>query len=77
LKALTAKLEEMKTCNDLVSKHSQLVTKHFHEFEASASSMSAAKHVQEKVALFKISSTAMMTVSTNYMKLSLIKLQNS
>ena len=63
LKALTSKLEELKTCNDLVVKHSLLVTKHLHEFEASTSSTSASKHVQEKAALFKISSTAMVTVS--------------
>lgn len=68
LKVLTAKLEDLRTCHDLIMKHGAALQKSLSELEvldASTQDLTAkTKTVNERATLFRISSNAMINVST-------------
>ena len=68
LKAFQSRLEDLKTCNDLIVKHAAALHKSLAELEAVDSSkddlVSRMKTVNERATLFRISSNAMVNVST-------------
>ena len=67
LHALQAKLEDLRTCNDLIARHGQALTKTLSELEStlSTSETSASlKPLQERATLFRITANAMINVSS-------------
>ena len=64
---LSAKLEDLHTCNDLIARHGLALTKTLSELESSHSSatdvVANLKPVQERATLFRITSNAMINVS--------------
>ena len=65
LHTLSAKLEDLSTCNDLIARHGLALTKTLSELEsthAPAEAASSMKAVQERATLFRITSTAMINV---------------
>ena len=64
---LSAKLEDLHTCNDLIAKHGLALTKILSELESSHHSapevVANLKPVQERATLFRITSNAMINVS--------------
>lgn len=64
IRELSAKLENLKTCFELIGKHNAALHRALNEYEA-GEDMSAgrSKLVGERATLFRISSNAMVTVS--------------
>ena len=68
LKTLSAKIEDLKTCNDLITKHGAALQRALVELEALDSASEGApkiKAVNERATLFRITSTAMISVCRN------------
>ena len=70
IKALNSKLEDLKTCDDLIVKHGAALQKSLADIEALDTSSpdlpGRTKTVNERATLFRISSNAMINVSTIY-----------
>ena len=63
---MSAKLEDLQTCNELVSKHGATLQRaigELQEFEADQALLVKVKSVNEKSTLFRITSNAMISVS--------------
>lgn len=60
---LTAKLENLRTCNDLISKNGRALQSALAELETGDDLASKTKLVTERATLFRISSNAMINVS--------------
>ncbi|KAF2346431.1 Pleckstrin domain [Trinorchestia longiramus] len=69
IKAFQSRLEDLRTCNDLIVKHATALHKSLAELEAVDASrddlVSKMKTVNERATLFRISSNAMVNVSTS------------
>ena len=66
LRTLGAKLEDLNTCNDLITKHGAALQKALGELETLEPSQDVAgkiKSVNERATLFRITSNAMINVS--------------
>lgn len=66
IRELQAKLEDLHTCSDLITKHGAALQRALGELEINADAESAqgkSKAVQERATLFRIASNAMMNVS--------------
>ncbi|XP_050689095.1 oxysterol-binding protein 1-like [Eriocheir sinensis] len=74
LKVLTAKLEDLRTCHDLIMKHGAALQKSLSELEvldASTQDLNAkTKTVNERATLFRISSNAMINACNDYVDVS-------
>ena len=67
LRTLSAKLEDLSTCNDLITKHGAALQKALGELEQLDSPSDAStkiKSVNERATLFRITSNAMINVSS-------------
>ena len=68
IKAFQSRLEDLRTCNDLIVKHAAALHKSLAELEATDATredlVSRTKTVNERATLFRISSNAMVNVST-------------
>lgn len=60
---LSLKLENLRTCNDLISKNGRLLQSALAELESGDDLASKTKLVTERATLFRISSNAMINVS--------------
>lgn len=60
---LSARLENLKTCYDLISKHGTALQRSLTELETGDDLQNKSKTVNEKATLFRISSNAMINVS--------------
>ena len=78
LKLLTSKLDDLVTCNDLISKHGSVLQRALSELEISDHSQPGAdtagysskfKNVSERATLFRITSTAMIKACTDFLQL--------
>lgn len=64
IRELSAKLENLKTCFELISKHNAALHRALNEYEAGEDqTVGRGKLVGERATLFRISSNAMVTVS--------------
>lgn len=66
LKILSSKLEDMKTCDDLITKHGSGLQRALSELEStdlSTDASSRIKVVNERATMFRITSNAMINVS--------------
>ncbi|XP_069989904.1 oxysterol-binding protein 1 isoform X4 [Penaeus vannamei] len=73
LKVLTAKLEDLRTCHDLIMKHGAALQKSLAELEALDSTQDLTakiKTVNERATLFRISSNAMINACNDYVDVS-------
>ncbi|CAL4067800.1 unnamed protein product, partial [Meganyctiphanes norvegica] len=73
LKVLSAKLEDLRTCHDLIMKHGQALQKSLAELEAIDSTQdltAKTKTVNERATLFRISSNAMINACNDYVDVS-------
>ncbi|XP_012942512.2 oxysterol-binding protein 1, partial [Aplysia californica] len=73
LHTLSAKLEDLHTCNDLIARHGLALTKTLSELESAHSAAEAAanlKPVQERATLFRITSNAMINACNEFYELS-------
>lgn len=75
IRDLSSKLENLKTCFDLVSKHGATLHRALNEVEVGdeTGSSGRAKLVCERATLFRVSSNAMIIVSVLYLKNMLYK----
>lgn len=64
IRDLSARLENLKTCYDLISKHGLALQRALTDLENGDDVPSKTKVVSERATLFRISSNAMMNVST-------------
>ena len=62
LRDLTAKLENLKRCSELISKHGTALQRALSDLESSDDLSNRGKIVNERATLFRISSNAMMNV---------------
>lgn len=72
LKTLSAKIEDLKTCNDLITKHGAALQRALVELEALDSASEGApkiKAVNERATLFRITSTAMISACGEFLTL--------
>lgn len=60
---LSSRLENLRTCNDLIAKHGRLFQTALLEFESGDDLEKKIKAVTERATLFRISSNAMINVS--------------
>lgn len=74
IRDLTAKLENLKTCYDLISKHGTALQRALTDLETGEDVTSRSKAVSERATLFRISSNAMINVSIMHYPFSLIAL---
>lgn len=68
LKTLASKLDDLSTCNELIGKHGAALQRSLSELEelrGSADSTDKVKAVNERATLFRITSNAMINVSSN------------
>ncbi|XP_042242239.1 oxysterol-binding protein 1-like isoform X2 [Homarus americanus] len=73
LKVLTAKLEDLRTCHDLIIKHGAALQKSLGELEALDNThdlTAKTKTVNERATLFRISSNAMINACNDYVEVS-------
>ncbi|XP_042856257.1 oxysterol-binding protein 1-like isoform X6 [Penaeus japonicus] len=73
LKVLTAKLEDLRTCHDLIMKHGAALQKSLAELEALDNTQDLTakiKTVNERATLFRISSNAMINACNDYVDVS-------
>nr|XP_045616536.1 oxysterol-binding protein 1-like isoform X2 [Procambarus clarkii] len=73
LKVLTAKLEDLRTCHDLIMKHGAALQKSLGELEALDNThdlTAKTKTVNERATLFRISSNAMINACNDYVEVS-------
>ncbi|XP_071535193.1 oxysterol-binding protein 1 isoform X4 [Panulirus ornatus] len=73
LKVLTAKLEDLRTCHDLIIKHGTALQKSLGELEALDNTQdltAKTKTVNERATLFRISSNAMINACNDYVEVS-------
>ncbi|XP_059142601.1 oxysterol-binding protein 1-like isoform X2 [Physella acuta] len=66
---LSAKLDDLNTCNDLIARHGQALTKTLSELESTHNPAEAAsnmKSVQERATLFRITSNAMINACNEF-----------
>lgn len=63
IRDLTAKLENLKTCYDLISKHGTALQRALTDMETGEDVTSRSKAVSERATLFRISSNAMINVN--------------
>lgn len=72
IRTLSAKLEDLNTCNDLITKHGAALQRALGELEHLDHNTDTAaakiKSVNERATLFRITSNAMINVSTNAKK---------
>lgn len=67
IKTLSARLEDLQTCSDLIAKHGTALQRSLSELENLDSTQDVTqkiKAVNERATLFRITSTAMINVST-------------
>ena len=66
LRTLGSKLEDLNTCNDLITKHGQALQRSLSELEQleGAAEPAIIKSVNERATLFRITSNAMINVSS-------------
>ena len=75
LKVLSNKLEDLQTCHDLISKHGNALQKAVTESELSSTPQGSelapvlSKTITERAALFKITSNAFITTSSDFLQL--------
>lgn len=68
LKTLASKLDDLSTCNELIGKHGAALQRSLSELEelrGSADSTDRVKSVNERATLFRITSNAMINVSSH------------
>ncbi|BFZ04680.1 hypothetical protein BsWGS_07718 [Bradybaena similaris] len=73
LHSLSAKLEDLHTCNDLIARHGQALTKTLSELESTHNPAEASanmKAVQERATLFRITANAMINACNEFHELS-------
>lgn len=63
IRDLSARLENLKTCYDLISKHGLALQRALNDLENGEDLATKTKAVSERATLFRISSNAMMNVS--------------
>ncbi|GAB0092966.1 PH domain-containing protein [Sergentomyia squamirostris] len=68
IRDLTARLENLKTCYDLISKHGSALQKALAELETGDDFASKTKVVNEKATLFRISANAMKNACSEYLQ---------
>jgi len=77
LRQLNSKLEDLNTCNDLITKHGTALQRALSELEqlepASESATTKIKAVNERATLFRITSNAMINVSVCNLPTQLVK----
>lgn len=69
LKTLNAKLEDLSTCNDLIIKHGTALQRSLSELESLETipdAVNKIKSVNERATLFRITSNAMINVSSKF-----------
>nr|XP_022904698.1 oxysterol-binding protein 1 isoform X1 [Onthophagus taurus] len=74
VRELQAKLDDLKTCSDLISKHGGALQRALGELEVTAESdtiQGKHKAVQERATLFRIASNAMMNACSEYLSMAL------
>lgn len=73
LKTLASKLDDLSTCNELIGKHGAALQRSLSELEelrGSTDSTDKVKAVNERATLFRITSNAMINVSSHHASLS-------
>lgn len=65
VRELTVRLENLKTCYDLITKHGAALQRALSELESGEDLVNKNKIVSERATLFRISSNAMINVSKN------------
>lgn len=68
IRDLTAKLENLKTCYDLISRHGHALQRALTDIESGDELSTKSKAVSERATLFRISSNAMINVSHSLKK---------
>lgn len=68
VRELTVRLENLKTCYDLITKHGSALQRALNELESGEDLPNKTKIVSERATLFRISSNAMINVSRPYSK---------
>lgn len=63
---LSSRLENLRTCNDLIAKHGRALQTALSELETGDDLDRKTKQVTERATLFRISSNAMINVSTSF-----------